>query len=75
MIAHTEAKGNSIPANESFGLVVDELAEAVGSTEGNSRDETANIAFLWEYDIGLDRWQRISQIVSNPMKKRMNMYR
>jgi hypothetical protein len=74
MIAHTVPKGNSIPANESFGLVVDELAEAVGLAEGNSRDEDANIAFLWEYDIELDRWRTISQTVSHPMKKRMNTH-
>lgn len=66
MIAHTARKGNSIAVNESFGLVVDELADAVGSAEGNSRDEGANIAFLWEYDIELDRWRKISQIVSDP---------
>lgn len=64
MIVQSEPEDVGIYAKESFGLVVDELAESVVATEGTSRDEGASVAILWEYDAVRDRWREIGQIVS-----------
>lgn len=56
--------GAHIPTNESFGLVTDELAETVVSTEGTLCGEGANDAILWAYDVGFDRWEEIGRRVS-----------
>lgn len=65
MISCTKLNSTGIPRNESFGLVVDDLVEAVASAEKNSQAEAVRTESMWQYDIAKDEWRSIGQLVGN----------
>lgn len=60
LIDRAELDSINIPENESFGLVADDLVEAVASAGQRKPVRTAS---LWQYEIAHDRWRNISQLV------------
>lgn len=63
MISCTKSDRTGIPSDESFGLVADDLVEAVASAESKSRAEGTRTEDIWQYDNAIDQWRRISQLV------------
>lgn len=73
MISCTESKRTVISRNQSFGLVVDDLVEAVASAEKSSQAEAVRTESLWQYDIGSDEWRMISQLVGNVVRRPLGL--
>ncbi|GHJ86292.1 hypothetical protein NliqN6_2694 [Naganishia liquefaciens] len=61
MIALAGKQSDDIRIDESFGLISDELTEAVVSTEETSRGNGSDTAILWMYEISHGQWKEISR--------------
>ena len=72
MIALAGKQSDDIRIDESFGLISDELTEAVVSTEETSRGNGSDTAILWMYEISHGQWKEISRRVRGPESSQLS---